>query len=374
LKQSNNSFEEDKMIKVLIADDSPTCRSLLRRLLQPDDGFGVIGEARDGAEAVRLTATLKPDVIVMDLIMPGLDGLEATGRIMSDTPTPIVLVSSSKTIHESTFAMKALECGALSVIDKPAMTADLERAEVIIEEFQKAVRLMSSVPVIKRRQIVGVTCTTTVAETGLARTHFSSVSDSKLPRHMPVHRPKAIAVATSTGGPPALARIAAGLPANFDIPIMVVQHIGAGFLDGMISWMSRESPLQVKEGAAGMALEGGTIYIAPDGAHMGATEDMRIKLSAAAPIRGFRPSGTYLFESVASAFGPNCLSLILTGMGDDGVAGLAEVKRAGGFVVAQDETTSTVFGMPAKAIECGHADVILPLDSIPMFLKEVAGL
>lgn len=359
------------MINVLIADDSPTCRVLLRGLLKEDEGFAVVGEARDGSEAVAMTASLKPDIVVMDMLMPNMDGLSATREIMSCTPTPIVIVSSSSSVHESTTAMKALACGALTLIEKPALTSPERMTSDLVSEFTKTVRLMSSIKVFThRRRAPGQD---PVADL-LRHQPVVSPSLSGRYRYVPDKIPRAVGIAASTGGPPVLLKIAQSLPADYPIPILVVQHIGAGFTEGLCDWLNRESDVQIKVAEAGESLLPATIYVAPSEFHLGASQSGHVQLSATPSIGGFRPSATFLFESLSAAFGSECLAMVLTGMGEDGIRGLSSVKRKGGFVVAQDERSSTVFGMPAKAIESGKTDVILPLDMMPLYFKELASL
>jgi two-component system chemotaxis response regulator CheB len=187
-------------------------------------------------------------------------------------------------------------------------------------------------------------------------------------------RIRVVAVAASTGGPAALQRLLAGLPADFPAPILVVQHITTGFTSGLADWLDAVCPVRVKVAREGEPLAARTAYLAPDDRHLGVTGRSLVALSAAPPIGGFRPSGTFLFEAVARAFGPEVLAVILTGMGDDGVAGLRAVRQAGGRIIAQDEKTSVVFGMPGATVAAGLADVVLPLDAIaPRIAKEAAG-
>jgi two-component system chemotaxis response regulator CheB len=173
-----------------------------------------------------------------------------------------------------------------------------------------------------------------------------------------------VASATSTGGPAALQRMLAGLPGGLPAPILVVQHITVGFTDGLAAWLGSISPSRVKVAQEGEPLAAGTVYIAPDDRHLGVSDRGAVALSDAPPIGGFRPSGSHLFESVARAFGPSAVAVIMTGMGEDGVAGLRAVRQAGGRVIAQDEDSSVVFGMPRAAIAAGLAHVVLPLDDI----------
>jgi two-component system chemotaxis response regulator CheB len=183
-----------------------------------------------------------------------------------------------------------------------------------------------------------------------------------------------VAIATSTGGPAALQRLLSDLPATFPLPILIVQHITPGFTAGLVSWLGDTTPFRVKLAQEGEPLTPGTVYLAPDDVHLGAGgRGGAVALSDATAIGGFRPSGTFLFESLARAYGPAVLALILTGMGDDGVAGLRAVREAGGYVIAQDERTSIVFGMPGAAVAAGLATLVLPLEAIAPRLVALAG-
>ncbi|HVY63116.1 MAG TPA: chemotaxis-specific protein-glutamate methyltransferase CheB [Planctomycetota bacterium] len=345
-------------IRVLVADDSPTVRQLLAAIIAGEPGLQVVGEAANGVQAVERTRALRPDVVTMDIHMPVMDGFEATRQIMNEAPTPIVVVSGTVDANEVQVSLDAIRAGALTVLGKPAspVAPDFEeRARALI----RTVRLMAQVKVVRRwpDRAGGA------RGGGLARDH-----------PMPVgRRVQAIAVATSTGGPAALNRILADLPAPFPAPILVVQHIARGFVDGLARWLATSTRLRVKVAEDGESPEPGTVYLAPDGRHLGLSEG-RVALSEGAAIDGFRPSGTWLFRSVAASHGANAAGVILTGMGYDGVEGLADLRRRGGYVIAQDERTSVVFGMPGAAVGAGVVDDTLPLGSIaPRLIELVQG-
>jgi two-component system chemotaxis response regulator CheB len=203
------------------------------------------------------------------------------------------------------------------------------------------------------------------------------------PEHVRVESPRAphleravrarvVAIVASTGGPAALARILSNLPAGFEAPVLVVQHIAAGFVDGLTAWLNTMSALPVRVARDGEHLHPRTVYVAPDHHHLGVSNRSTIALSRAAPINGFRPSGTALFESVARTFGNAAVAVVLTGMGDDGVAGLQAVRMAGGRIIVQNEATSVVFGIPGAAVAAGLADVTIPLAAIASRLEELA--
>jgi two-component system chemotaxis response regulator CheB len=334
------------VIRVLVVEDSSTARSLLLGILATAPHlFTVVGEAKNGLEAVEMTRRLRPDVITMDLRMPLLDGLEATRRIMRETPTPVVVVSGVEVLEVQT-SLEALRVGALAVIEKPAgPTAPGfdERCRTLLQ----TVKLMAEVKVVRRS-----------AERVPRATALPRAAAKVL------EQVQAVAIATSTGGPAALQAIFSRLPGDFPVPILVVQHIASGFVGGLASWLGSTSKLEVKIAEHEEPLARGIVYLAPDDRHLGLTSQGRIVLSSEAALGGFRPSGTFLFESAARALGAGALAVILTGMGRDGVEGLRRVRALGGRVLAQDEPSSVIFGMPAAAIEDGLADEVVALDDV----------
>jgi two-component system chemotaxis response regulator CheB len=332
------------MIRVLIAEDSITCFGLLAEILGTDPELMLLGHAADGAQAVSMTRKLRPDVIVMDIHMPVMDGFEATRKIMVEVPTPIVIVSAAVNVREVGVSMHALRVGALAVLAKPALDASGDFMDMA-RHFTASIRAMAGVRVVRR----------------WART-------SSAPPPRPISRSSApvsiIAIATSTGGPGALYRVLSDLPARLSVPILVVQHIAAGFIEGLAAWLDAASPLTVKVAARAEKLQAGHVYIAPDEFHLGLIDRHTLDISSAAAVGGFRPSATFLFDAVARTHAAGAVAVILTGMGDDGLAGLRAIRAAGGRIFAQDEDTSVVFGMPGAAVAAGLADSTLPLDML----------
>lgn len=339
------------MIRVLVAEDSPTVRAALVELLQSDREIVVVGEAESGAAAVAMTERLRPDIVTMDIVMPGMDGVEATRHIMSSTPTPILIVSATVG-SEVTRSLDATAAGALMMLEKPdhASSAAFPAQR---ERLLTMVKAMSQVKVVRRwsRTPVGPTLPFDNAQ--------------------PDEPARVVAIAASTGGPAALLRILGALAGDLPVPVLIVQHITQGFVHGLAEWLGRACDIRVKVAVHGEPLRRATVYLAPDDCHLGVGAFSRVQLSDAPPIGGFRPSATHLFESVAKSYGPGAACVILTGMGSDGVAGLRAVRAAGGRVVAQDEQTSVVYGMPGEAVRAGVVHRILPVDRVAMHVTDL---
>jgi two-component system chemotaxis response regulator CheB len=341
------------MIRVLVAEDSVTFRHLLVEMLRSDPEIEVVGEASNGQEAIDMTRRLQPDVVTMDIHMPVLDGFEATRQIMIETPTPIVIVSGSLDPHDVEFSMHALRAGALALLPKPRGPAadDFER---IARRFTETVKSMSQVKVVR---------------------HWPPRRPTPVepPPAVPARetRVRVLAIAASTGGPTALNRVFSSLRGDLNVPILVVQHMVPEFIEGLASWLNLSAALKVKVAEDGEPLTPGVAYLAPDNQHLGVSASHAVLLSRDPPIDGLRPSGTFLFASVARVYGPAGAGLILTGMGRDGVEGLRELHSAGGHVIAQDEETSVVFGMPREAIASGCTHSVLPLSQIAGYLGQL---
>jgi len=292
------------VIRVVVAEDSLTVRELLVEILTSDPTIQVVGTAKNGAEAVELAERLKPDLITMDVHMPIMDGFEATKEIMAIAPTPIIIVSSSTSHGDVHLSFNAMRAGALTMTPKPehpsAPAFEAQRAQLLA-----MARAMSQVKVVRHWPRRGPAARPTPPRPNVPRPSV-----------------KVIGIAASTGGPAALQRILSDLPGNFPIPIFVVQHIAAGFVDGLAAWLSSTCPLRVRVAEAGEPVPARTVLLAPEGRHIGANADGRIVVSDAPPINGFRPSASYLFESLARSYGAAAVGVILTGMGSDGVDGL----------------------------------------------------
>ncbi|MCP3139913.1 chemotaxis-specific protein-glutamate methyltransferase CheB [Pyxidicoccus xibeiensis] len=336
-------------LRILVAEDSPTARRLLVEILRADPGLTVVGEAKDGVEAVELAHRLRPSLVTMDIQMPRMDGLEATRRIMTEVPTPVVVVSTlvERDIQTS---MAALRAGALAVLQKP-VGPEAPDFDADSRRLRDTLRAMAEVKVVRRWP------------ERTAATPPTSVPVVEAPAAAPV-KTAVVALAASTGGPAALFRVLSELPAGFPVPLLVVQHIAIGFGQGLAQWLGTAGPLPVKVAGDGEPLLPGHVYLAPDDRHLGVHPDRRVEVSRAAPINGFRPSATWLFRSVARTYGPASLAVVLTGMGQDGLDGVRELHDAGGHVLAQDEGSSVVYGMPGVVVAANLAHEVVPLPSI----------
>jgi two-component system chemotaxis response regulator CheB len=343
------------MIKVLIVDDSLTEATLLKGILDTEPDMTVIGHARNGQEAVKMCAELKPDLITMDVEMPILDGIDATRLIMSQTPIPVVIISSTINNKSLNATFKALEAGAVSVLPKPeniTSEAFAKKRQSMIE----TIRSMAEIKVIKRR--------------------FNVAKREATPP--PVFQPhttssvfELVAIGVSIGGPQVLNTVLQKLPANFPIPIVIVQHMAEGFIKGFAHWLDENIEMHAKTAGQNEVLKSGTVYFAPDGHHLTVVRNgsrLQSYLVVSPPVSGFRPSATVLLESVAKISGSRAIGGILTGMGNDGAIGLLDLKNRHGTTFIQDEESAVVFGMAGVAQSLGAVGQVVKLDEIAGYL------
>ena len=334
-------------LRVLVADDSPAARTLIRGILEADPDLEVVGQATDGVEAVTLAGRLAPDVITMDVDMPGVDGLEATRRIMASAPRPIVLVSGVFP-PDLDNSFRALEAGAVTLLGKPEGPGSpafiREAAELVA-----TVKLMAGVRLVRR---------------SLRPRADAPTLEPAVPAGQGGGALRVVAVAASTGGPPAVAAILRGLPADWPVPVLVVQHIGAGFDTGLVRYLDDCTPLPVLLAEDRRPLREAGVHVCPADHHLGVTAGECLSVTGGGPIDGYRPSANHLFRTVAGVFGAGAAGVVLTGMGRDGADGLLALRRAGGLTVAQDQPTSVVYGMPRQAVVRGAAEAVLPIGAI----------
>ncbi len=353
------------MPTVLVADHCEDSRRLLVEILSADAGIRVVGQAKNGEEAVRLAQSLRPQLVALDAGLPGLNALDATREIMAVAPTPIVILTDDADAGDATIAAQALRAGALTAVPKPVRRSSPKFAESA-QRFVATVKTMSAVLVVRHHR----------RPQPAPRHETNGAPQSPAAGHV-------VAIASSTGGPAVLQRILSALPSDFSTPILAVQHMSLGFIDGFAAWLSGVSPIPVKVAEGGERLQPRTVFLAPEDRHLGVAVGQaflpagrqeclpHVLLSSEPPIGGFRPSGTFLFQSVARAFGHTAVAVILTGMGQDGVAGLVAVHQAGGQIIAQDEDSSAVFGMPKAAIAAGLPHAILSPEAISVRLAEI---
>ena len=334
-------------IRVLVVEDSLTVRRRLVEILAADPDLEVVGEAADGATAIAQCRALRPDVITLDLVLPGVDGLAVTEQIMAHQPTPILVVSAADNRGELFQTYAALAAGALEVLEKPTGAEPGQ-------EWER--RLVARTKMISRIKVI---------------THLRGRLPARSPATDAIRRQQAatrgfaaVAIGTSTGGPGALVRLLGGLDAAFPVPILAVIHLGAPFGDGFARWLDQHTPLGVANAVDGEPLPsgGGRVIVAPPETHL-VLRGGCLRLTRDEPRQSCRPSVDVLFESLA-VLGARAIGCLLTGMGKDGAQGLLAMRNAGATTIAQDEASSVVFGMPREAYEIGAAGRVLPLGGI----------
>lgn len=333
--------------RVMIVEDSTVVRTLLTHIVGSDPRLTVAGSFATAEEAIEALPVLRPDVISMDIRLPGIDGLEATRQIMASHPTPIVVISASMDGGSMGNSMDALRAGALSVVEKPVGLGDAAYAQVA-HEIRTQLAIMSEVAVVRRRMPAA----------------------PKIALQPARQRPPAVLlVAASTGGPPALARLLGALPADLPLPVLLVQHMGASFMAGFANWLDSVVPQRVELARNGEVPGAGMVHVAPGDAHLTMARGGTLRLATDGPVGGQRPSATRLIESAAMALEGAALAVVLTGMGEDGAPGVRALLAAGGQAVAEDASTSIVYGMPAAAHRAGALS--LPLDLIAPHIRRV---
>jgi two-component system chemotaxis response regulator CheB len=361
----------NKKFRVLVVDDSTFMRKVLEGIFNADEQLQVVGNAKDGREAVAMAESLKPDVITMDINMPHVDGLQATAEIMTTNPKPIVIVSSESR-EGAASTLRALELGAIEFVAKPSSAIDLDMQSVK-EELLRKVRMAAKVRVVRTASRLASTIQNSNGSKTPppARVSARPAATSGLDQRFPV-----VVLAASTGGPATVMRIAPGFTADFPAAVILVQHMPAAFTTQYAAQLAEFTGIRVKEAEANEALQPGTLYICPGGQHLRVTPTGRIQLDGTTGrISGYLPNIDVTMESVAAFAGPLSIAGVLTGMGNDGAGGAKAIKAAGGLVLAQDEATSVIFGMPAEAIKAGAVDQVLGIDDVYAAIeKRVLGL
>lgn len=349
------------MINVLVVEDSRVIRDYLVHVLEADPDIRVSGTAGSGEAALEFLGTHRPDVILMDIHLPGIDGIETTRRIMSSHPVPIVVCTASTHLSEVHTAMRALEAGALAVLNKPRGVGDPD-AEAETAAIINTLKLMSEVPVVRRWN-----------RAPPAATPVTSAVGAQALREAAGNGAAVVAIGASTGGPPALLQVLSGLSTAFPTPILVVQHIAPGFTAGFAEWLATASRLPVHVARGGDTPLAGHVYVAPDDHHLRVGVRGELETTRDEPHNGLRPSVAVLFRSVAERFGRRAIGVLLTGMGRDGAEELKLMADRGALTVAQDEESCIVFGMPAEAIRLGAARFVFPPQKIAELLTTAVG-
>lgn len=344
---------EKKIIRVLIVDDSRTAYQLLSHIIESDPQLQVVGYAENGERALKWLANNSCDVITMDIHMPDLNGFEVTKKIMTSKPIPTIIISSGYTPTDISLAFEAVDAGALAILEKPVGIDDVEYTHKR-ELINNTIKTVADIKLVTHRAT-------------LSSAHIKPLP-SKIDSKIEI---KAIGIGASLGGPLAIAKILNDLPADFPVPIFIVQHIAAGFVSEFIRWLQRQSKLQIHPAKHGEKARPGHVYIAADACQMEIKYGDLISLDYTTTPH-IQPSVDHLFRSLAHTYGPHCVGVLLTGMGRDGAAEMLTMKKKGAYTIAQDEASCLMFGMPKEAIALGAAQQILPLNMISAMLITLA--
>lgn len=352
-------------IRILIAEDSSLFITVLRDLIKSEPDMELVGLATNGAKAVELCEQLKPDLILMDIHMPVMDGLTATGRIMARCPTPILVVTADPHRGGVDLSFKALSAGALDLVSKPA-EVPMREAERL--GFLRKMRLLAGIPVVRHVR-------DRLQDAPASRVKKTPPFDRGTASKPPVKRenPPILGIAASTGGPRALGEFLGALPAEFEAPILLVQHITRGFATHLTRWLDANCELNVVLAKNGQAVCAGSVYVAPTELQMELSSTRTLKVYDGPAVAGYRPSGDVLLRSLARHAAPRAIGLVLSGMGQDGAFGMAALYRSGGVTVVQDEPSSVVYSMPRSALERGVVSEVIELPNMATRIHEIVG-
>jgi len=342
----------EKKTRVLIVDDSAFMRKVLEEIIRTDPKMEVVGQAKDGREAITLAASLQPDVLTMDINMPRMDGLEATQNIMTQNPRPIVIVSSESR-QGAASTLRALELGAIDFVSKPSNGIDLDMKKVS-DELLRKLKMAAKVRVVRTAARHDAS-KSTAFKTPAQSTKDSGNTDARFPL---------VVIAASTGGPATLMRLMPRFPKDFPAAVVLVQHIPATFTSQLSVQLAEVANMRVKEAEANEALSPGTFYVCPGSYHLRISLTGRLKLDDGPRISGYRPCADVTFESAAAYAGANLVGVVLTGMGSDGAQGVQAVKAGRGWVLAQDEASCVIYGMPAEAVRTGAVDQVVGIEEM----------
>lgn len=329
-------------IKVLTVEDSTLIRLIINNTIKDMEGVDLVGTAENGQVALEKIKELKPDIITLDLVMPVMNGIETLKQLRKFTDIPVIILSSRNDMRTT---IEALELGAQDFLTKPESISrnKAEFKQDLEATFKALVQSNQSLPKTSKK--------------------VEKVTKQQPKQHNEIKEVEAIVIGASTGGPKMLTALIQTLPSNLSIPIFIVQHMPAGFTASFAKRLNTLSNVSVVEAEHNMTVEPGTVYLAPGGRHM-VIKGHRIKLLDTEKVHSVKPAIDPMFHSAIEVYGGNILAVIMTGMGRDGAQGCVEVKNAGGYVIAQDEATSVVYGMPKSAVETGAVDEILSIDAI----------
>lgn len=347
-------------LRILVTDDSPVLRSLLAQILGRDPRFLVVGGASNGRECLQAISTLHPEVVVLDVQMPVMDGMETLRRIRKRHPRVAVVMFTSQSAGDARLTIKALRLGAFDFVAKPEGGS-----------IQGSLRAIESDLMAKLAVLYG--------SLRAEPTRPEAPPAAAAPQPAASHRPRRlIAVGVSTGGPPALIRLLPGLDPHLPAAVLIVQHMPPVFTRSLAQQLNEVCPLEVREAAAGDVVRPGLVLIAPGGRHMTVAaaspgDGAVVRLEHGPPLHGCRPSADVLFKSVARLYGPEAVALVMTGMGTDGTDGAMSMKGRGAYLMAQDRASCAVFGMPRRLVEENMCDAVLPLQAIAPHLNRLAG-
>lgn len=373
----------DPQLRILVVDDSALVRRMLREVLESDPGVRVVAEAANGREALDRVAELRPHLVTLDVRMPVMDGVETTRQIMAYYPTPILVLTASLSSYDVDITFKMLGAGALDVMEKPQL-ADAAAIERCKRALLRKVHLLARVKVVThlrgrrhewaggaldphaRRRATGLAPASDAPPRILTAAHPSAARAPAVAEAAPF---PVIVIGASTGGPRVVRQIVGGLPPDFPGAVLVVQHIAPGFSAGLAEWLAAATPLPVRLAAEGDRLDPGVVLVAPDRFDLLVQPDGRLHLSGL-PLLLQRPAIDIAMQSVAAVYRESAVGILLTGMGRDGAIGMQAILRAGGYTIAQDEASCTIFGMPRAAIELGAVASVLPPSRIVEALLE----
>jgi two-component system, chemotaxis family, protein-glutamate methylesterase/glutaminase len=350
---------QDK-IKVLVVDDSRISQKLYEHIITADERFELAGIAADGEQAVELTAKLKPDVISMDLNMPRMDGMEATRQIMYLHPLPVIVVSSLYDSSQQEMAFQVLEAGAVHIMPKPEGPAHPNHKRTV-RQYLNALASMSEVKVVRRKP-------SAKSDTGKPLSASNDISFSGIVKSGSI---KLLVIGASAGGPEGVKAILSAVGPDFPLPILIVQHIDPHFAEAFMQWLQTHTSMPLVMCGEDTALQPGKAYLAPGDKHLAVKSEGIITVSTSAPLRGHRPSVSYLFSSAAKVYHNKVIAVLLSGMGTDGAEDLKHLKDIGAITFAQNEESCLVFGMPGEAVKIGGACAVLPPDKIISEIKKI---